>query len=89
MIFIVNNRINVGDLYKVKDFVILKNLNNNNIVFIDNTIYSFTQQSINGIFNLFYFNKEDNELDDALHSLFGYILLTNDVRKFNEEFYGC
>lgn len=58
------------------------------MVFIGNIIYSFTPQSINGIFNLFYFNKEDNELDEALNSLFDYIFMTNVVRKFNEEFYG-
>ena len=84
-----NNCINVGDLLKVKDLRILKNIDIKNIVLIDNNMYSFTPQLSNGILiNSFYFDKEDNELDNVLNYLIEYILPANDVRKVNEEFFG-
>ena len=84
-----NNCINVGDLLKVKDLRILKNIDIKNIVLIDNNMYSFTPQLSNGILiNSFYFDKEDNELDNVLNYLIEYILPANDVRKVNEDFFG-
>ena len=60
-----NNCINVGDLLRVKDLRILGNINFKNIVLVDNNIYSFIPQLNNGILiNSFYYDKEDEELDN-------------------------
>ena len=84
-----NNCINVGDLLRVKDLRILKNINIKNIILLDNNMYSFTPQINNGILiNSFYFDKEDKELDNVLNYLIEYILPANDVRKVNEQFFG-
>ena len=73
----------------MKDLRILKNIDIKNIVLIDNNMYSFTPQLSNGILiNSFYFDKEDNELDNVLNYLIEYILPANDVRKVNEDFFG-
>ena len=84
-----NNCTNVGDLLKVKDLRILKNINIKNIVLVDNNMYSFAPQLNNGILiNSFYNNKDDNELDNVLRYLIDYILPADNVQKINEEFFG-
>ena len=68
---------------------IFKNINIKNIILVDNNMYSFAPQLNNGILiNSFYNNKDDKELDNVLRYLIDYILPANDVRKFNEEFFG-
>ena len=84
-----NNCINVGDLLRVKDLSILENINFKNIVLVDNNIYSFIPQLNNGILiNSFYYDKEDEELDNILSYLIDYIFPSDDVRIINEQFFG-
>jgi Dullard-like phosphatase family protein len=84
-----NNCINVGNLFKVKDLRILKNINIKNIVLVDNNMYSFIPQLNNGILiNSFYYDKEDKELDNVLRYLIDYIFPADDVRKINGQFFG-
>ena len=84
-----NNCINVGDLLRVKDLRILKNINIKNIILVDNNMYSFTPQLSNGVLiNSFYFDKEDNELENVLNYLIEFILPADDVRKVNDNFFG-
>ena len=84
-----NNCINVGNLFKVKDLRILKNINIKNIVLVDNNMYSFIPQLNNGILiNSFYYDKEDKELDNVLRYLIDYVFPADDVRKINEQFFG-
>ena len=84
-----NNCTNVGDLLRVKDLRILKNINIKNIILVDNNMYLFTPQLNNGILiNSFYNSKDDKELDNVLRYLIDYILPAEDVRKVNEEFFG-
>ena len=84
-----NNCINVGNLFKVKDLRILKNINIKNIVLVDNNMYSFIPQLNNGILiNSFYYDKEDKELDNVLRYLIDYVFPADDVRKINGQFFG-
>jgi Dullard-like phosphatase family protein len=84
-----NNCINVGDLLRVKNLKILKNIPLNKIILVDNNMYSFTPQLNNGILiNSFFNDKNDNELSNVLSYLINYIIPCNDVRKVNEEFFG-
>jgi Dullard-like phosphatase family protein len=84
-----NNCINVGDLLRVKNLKILKNIPLNKIILVDNNMYSFTPQLNNGILiNSFFNDKNDNELSNVLSYLINYIIPCDDVRKVNEEFFG-
>ena len=84
-----NNCINVGDLVRVKDLRILKNISLKNIILVDNNMYSFTPQLNNGILiNSFFYDKKDDELSNLLNYLIEYILPADDVRNVNEQFFG-
>ena len=84
-----NNCINVGDLLRVKNLNIIKNIPLKKVVLVDNNIYSFTAQLNNGILiNSFYTDKNDNELSNVLSYLNNYILPAEDVREVNENFFG-
>ena len=84
-----NNCINVGNLLKVKNLSIFKNIPIKKIIMVDNNIYSFSSQLNNGILiNSFYNDKNDNELSNVLNYLNNYILPAEDVRKINEQFFG-
>ena len=84
-----NSCINVGDLIRVKNLRILKNIPLKNIVLVDNNIYSFAPQLDNGILiNSFFFDKKDDELQNVLSYLIEFILPADDVRKVNEQFFG-
>ena len=84
-----NNCINVGNLLKVKNLNIFKNIPIKKIIILDNNIYSFSSHLNNGILiNSFYNDKNDNELSNVLNYLNNYILPADDVRKINEEFFG-
>lgn len=84
-----NNCINVGDLVRVKNLRILKNIPLKDIVLVDNNIYSFAPQLDNGILiNSFFCDKKDDELDNVLSYLIEFILPADDVRKVNEQFFG-
>ena len=84
-----NNCVNVGDLLKVKNLKIFKNIPLKKIVLVDNNMYSFAPQLNNGILiNSFINDKNDNELSNVLSYLINYILPSDDVRKVNEQFFG-
>jgi Dullard-like phosphatase family protein len=84
-----NSCINVGDLVRVKNLRILKNISLKDIVLVDNNMYSFAPQLDNGILiNSFFCDKKDNELENVLSYLIEFILPSDDVRKTNEQFFG-
>ena len=84
-----NNCVNVGDLLRVKNLKIFKNIPLKKIVLVDNNMYSFAPQLNNGILiNSFINDKNDNELSNVLSYLINYILPSDDVRKVNEQFFG-
>ena len=84
-----NNCINVGDLLRVKNLKIFKNIPLEKIILVDNNMYSFTPQLNNGILiNSFFNDKNDNELSNVLSYLINFIIPCDDVRKVNEEFFG-
>jgi len=84
-----NNYINVGDLVRVKNLRILKNIPLKDIVLVDNNMHSFALKLDNGILiNSFFCDKKDDELDIVLSYLIEFILPANDVRNANEQFFG-
>ena len=84
-----DNCINVGDLLRVKNLNILKNVPLKKIILVDNNMYSFAPQLSNGILiNSFINDKNDSELSNLLSYLMNYIYPAEDVRKVNEEFFG-
>ena len=84
-----DNCINVGDLLRVKNLNILKNVSLKKIILVDNNMYSFAPQLENGILiNSFINDKNDSELSNLLSYLLNYIYPAEDVRKVNEEFFG-
>ena len=84
-----DNCINVGDLLRVKNLKILKNVPLKKMILVDNNMYSFAPQLENGILiNSFINDKNDSELSNLLSYLLNYIYPAEDVRKVNEEFFG-
>ena len=84
-----NSCINVGELLRVKNLKIFKNIPLKKIVLVDNNMYSFAPQLNNGILiNSFINDKNDNELLNVFGYLINYILPSDDVRKVNEQFFG-
>ncbi len=83
-----NNCINVNDKIYVKDLRIIKGISLNDIILIDNSMYSFAAQLTNGILiNSFYNDKNDIELYNVLGYLLNFVLKINDVRLINEQFF--
>lgn len=67
---------------------IFKNRNLDDIVILDNSIFSFANQLGNGILiNSFYNQKDDNELSYILDYLENYIISCEDVRIVNESIF--
>ena len=84
-----NDCINIGDMIRVKDLQIFGEENLNNIVILDNNIYSFSNQLSNGILvNSFFCDKADDELSNVRKYLIEYIFPCEDVRVINEQFFG-
>lgn len=76
--------IKVGRSY-VKDLRIIKNRNMENMVILDNSLYSFCNQLSNGILIYSYYDGEDSELVNIQNYLLDYISLTDDARFVNEQ----
>lgn len=76
--------IKVGRSY-VKDLRIIKNRKMENMVILDNSLYSFCNQLSNGILIYSYYDGEDSELVNIQNYLLDYISLTDDVRFVNEQ----
>ena len=84
-----NNCINFNDSFYIKDLRIFKNIDLKNIVLIDNSMYSFSNQINNGILiNSFFNDKNDIDLYNALEYLINFILPAEDIREINEDFFG-
>jgi len=84
-----DNCINIGDLLRVKNLNIFKNIPLEKIVLVDNNMYSFAAQLNNGILiNSFSYDKTDTELSNVLSYLINFILPAEDVRKINRDFFG-
>ena len=79
--------VNNGKIF-IKDLNILKNRKLENIVIVDNSLYSFANQLANGVLITSYYNdKNDKELINIATYLFQYILNSSDVRFVNENFF--
>lgn len=76
----------VKDKLFIKDLRIFQNRNQESIIIVDNSIYSFCNQISNGVLiNSFYNDKEDRELFNLFSYLKNYIQNINDVRTVNEQ----
>lgn len=80
------NCINIGNRVFIKDLRIFVNRKQENIIMVDNSLYSFTNQISNGVLiNSFYNDKEDRELLNLLNYLCNYLREVDDVRLINEQ----
>jgi CTD small phosphatase-like protein 2 len=76
---------NDGKIF-IKDLSIFANRKIENIVIVDNSLYSFANQLSNGILvNSFYGDKTDLELYNLYHYLEQFILRSSDTRIINEQ----
>jgi len=70
----------------VKDLRIFSNRRHEDIVIVDNSLYSFMNQISNGVLiNSFYNNKEDRELFNLMNYIQNYLLNISDTRIVNEK----
>ena len=70
----------------IKDLRIFKNRYLENIIIIDNSLYSFANQLSNGILiSSYYYNKSDKELINLRNYLKNIIDLDKDVRTINQK----
>jgi CTD small phosphatase-like protein 2 len=81
-----NNCICVKNRVYIKDLRIFANRKPENIIIVDNSLYSFTNQISNGVLiNSFYNDKEDRELLNLLNYLLNYLQNMPDVRSVNDK----
>ena len=81
------NCIQVNNI-NIKDLRIFKDIDLKNIILVDNSIYSFSNQLNNGILiNSFYYDKNDVDLFNVMNYLKYYIYNANDVREVNKQFF--
>lgn len=82
------NCINIKNKVFIKDLRIFSNRKLENIIVLDNSMYSFTNQLSNGILiNSFYHDKSDKELSNALAYLVNYLHKTSDIRSINDQIF--
>jgi CTD small phosphatase-like protein 2 len=82
------NCISVKNKIFIKDLRIFVNRKQENIIIVDNSLYSFTNQISNGVLiNSFYNDKADRELYNVLNYLKNYLQNTPDVRSLNEKIF--
>ena len=80
--------LNISNRVFVKDLRIFGNRKLENVIMVDNSLYSFANQLGNGVLiNSFYNDKEDQELDNLKNYLVGYLSQANDVREVNEQIF--
>jgi Dullard-like phosphatase family protein len=80
------NCIKVGSKVYVKDLRIFNNRKLEDIILVDNSMYSFANQITNGVLiNSFYNDKEDRELYNVLNYLENYLRDVADIRLVNEK----
>lgn len=81
-----HNCICVKNRVYIKDLRIFANRKPENIIMVDNSMYSFTNQISNGVLiNSFYNDKEDKELFNLLNYLLNYLQNISDVRSVNDK----
>jgi len=82
------NCISIKNKIYIKDLRIFTNRQLENIVILDNSMYSFANQLSNGVLiNSFYYDKSDKELLNAFAYLTNYLLPADDVRAINEKIF--
>lgn len=70
----------------IKDLRVFVGRKLEDLILLDNSLYSFSNQLSNGVLiNSFYNDKEDKELLNALSYLVNYLLQSSDVRTVNEQ----
>lgn len=80
--------INIRNRIFVKDLRVFVNRKLENIILVDNSLYSFSNQLSNGILiNSFYNDKEDRELFNLFNYLQQYIRPASDSRAVNEKIF--
>jgi CTD small phosphatase-like protein 2 len=78
--------IKVGSKVYVKDLRIFDNRKLEDIILVDNSMYSFANQISNGVLiNSFYNDQEDKELHNVLNYLDNYLRDVSDIRLINEK----
>lgn len=81
--------IGIKDKIFIKDLRIFTNRRLEDIVMLDNSMYSFVNQLSNGVLiNSFYDNEQDTELYNVMGYLEKYIANTEDVRVANNQIFG-
>jgi Dullard-like phosphatase family protein len=81
--------IGIMDKIFIKDLSIFVNKRLENIIMLDNSMYSFLNQLTNGVLiNSFYDNLEDTELFNVMGYLENYIANCEDVRIVNNQIFG-
>jgi CTD small phosphatase-like protein 2 len=82
------NCISVKNKIFIKDLRIFGNRKQENLIMVDNSLYSFTNQISNGVLiNSFYNDKEDKELFNLMAYLKNYLQNIGDVRSINEKIF--
>jgi CTD small phosphatase-like protein 2 len=78
----------IKNKFYIKDLRIFLNRKIENIILVDNSLYSFTNQLLNGVLiNSFYNDREDRELLNLQSYLQTYLFNVNDVREINEKIF--
>lgn len=81
-----DNCICVKNKVYIKDLRIFANRKPENIIMVDNSMYSFSNQISNGVLiNSFYNDTEDKELFNLLNYLLNYLQNITDVRSVNDK----
>ncbi len=81
-----DNCICVKNKVYIKDLRIFSDRKLENLIIVDNSIYSFTNQISNGVLiNSFYNDKNDKELGNVAKYLEGHLLNSSDVRNVNDQ----
>jgi Dullard-like phosphatase family protein len=84
-----HNCISVGNRVCIKDLRMFINRKQEDIIIVDNSLYSFSNNLSNGVLiNSFYNDKEDRELNNLLNYLNQYLREADDVRLVNEQVFG-
>jgi Dullard-like phosphatase family protein len=82
------NCIKIGNKVYIKDLRIFVNRKPENIIMVDNSLYSFANQISNGVLiNSFYDDNEDRELLNLCNYLENYLRESADVRLINEKIF--
>ena len=80
--------INIQNSIFIKDLRIIKNYEANNIILLDNSLYSFINQQKNGMLVYsFYWDDKDDQLIKAKNFLIKYIYKAKDVREELDKWY--